>query len=82
MIFPKPSWMARRHKAHSTDKPDGYLFLAQEGKVQHDLQRVGIGSNDDEFGDSSIKCLGCFIGSLFDLLETGTLPHQIINHRG
>ncbi len=41
--------------------------------MKYNLKRVRIGSNDDEFGDSSIQCLCGLVGSLFDLLQRGAL---------
>jgi hypothetical protein len=45
--------------------------------VEDDLERVSIGSDDDELGDASIKCLGGLVGALLDLLQRGTLRHEV-----
>lgn len=45
--------------------------------MKHDLKRVGIGSDDDEFGDASIECLGGLIGALLDLLQRGALGNEV-----
>lgn len=39
------------------------LVLAQQRKVQKDLQRLRVGSHDDELGDAAVKRLGgCVAG--------------------
>lgn len=45
--------------------------------MEDDLERVGIGSNDDQLGDASIKCLGGLVGALLDLLQRRALRHQV-----
>lgn len=45
--------------------------------MQDDLQRGGIGSNDDELGDAAIQGLGGLISALLDLLEGGALRDQV-----
>jgi hypothetical protein len=45
--------------------------------VEHNFEGISISSDDDEFGDASIECLGGFVGSLLDLLEGGALRDQI-----
>lgn len=50
--------------------------------MKHDLEWVGVGSDDDELSDASIECLGGLIGSLFDLLERGALGNEVEELRG
>ncbi len=45
--------------------------------MEDNLKRVGIGSNDDEFGDTPVKSFSGLVGTLLDLLERGTLRDQI-----
>lgn len=45
--------------------------------MQDDLQRGGIGSNDDELSDAAIQGLGGLISALLDLLEGGALRDQV-----
>jgi len=37
--------------------------------MQNDFERVSVGSDNDEFSDSSVEGLGGFVGSFFDLFE-------------
>lgn len=60
----------------------GYLFLAKDGEMKHDLKRVGIGSDDDEFSDASIECLCGLVGSLLDLLKGCALRDEVEELRG
>jgi hypothetical protein len=71
-----PSWTPQTHREHSTSLIL-YLFLAEDGQMKHNLKRVGIGSDDDEFGDASIECLGGLIGALLDLLQRGALGNEV-----
>ena len=45
--------------------------------MKDNLKGVGIGSDDDEFGDASIECLGGLVGALLDLLQRGALGNQV-----
>lgn len=48
------------------------LVLAKEGDVQQNSQRVGIGGEDDELGDTTVEGLGRFVGSLLELAGVGS----------
>ena len=50
--------------------------------MKDDLKGVGVGSDDDQFGDASIECLGGLVGALLDLLERGALRDQVEDLRG
>ena len=52
---------------------DIYFLLAKDGEVEDDFEGVGIGSDDDELGDTTVKGLGGFVGTLLDLLQGSTL---------
>lgn len=41
--------------------------------MKHNFKWVGIGSDDDEFSDTTVKSLGGFVGTLLDLLQGSTL---------
>lgn len=45
--------------------------------MQYDFEWVGIGGDDDQLSDTSVQSFSGFIGTLFDLLEGGTLGQQI-----
>lgn len=45
--------------------------------MQHDFEGVGIGGDDDKFGDASVKGFGGFVGTFFDLFERGALGDQV-----
>ena len=45
--------------------------------MEHDLKRVGIGSDDDELSDASIESLGGLIGALLYLLQRGALGNEV-----
>jgi hypothetical protein len=49
--------------------------------VQHDLEGVGVGCDDDQLGDAAVKGLGGLVGALLDLLERGALRHKIVDFR-
>ena len=66
-----------KHIGHILHRCYLYLFLAEDGEMKHDLKRVGICSDDDEFGDASIECLGGLIGALLDLLQRGALGNEV-----
>lgn len=76
--------LLRRHEnVWDVLNPAGkYLLLADERQMQHNLQRVGIGSDDYQFGDGPVEGFRGFVGALLDLLEAGALPDQVVNHGG
>lgn len=47
--------------------------------MQHDFERVGVCSDDDEFCDAAVESFGGFVGSFFDLLEGGTLGYEVVD---
>ena len=60
----------------------GYvLILAQQRNVKKNLQRFGIGGQDDEFGLASVQSLGCLVGALPKLLVVARLLDQVENFR-
>lgn len=62
------------------DRSSGFthvLVLAEEGKVQEDSQRRGIGGEDDNLGDTTVEGLGCLVGSLLQLAIMGCLLYDI-----
>lgn len=58
------------------------LVLAQQRKVQENLDGLGVGSHDDELGDTSVKSLGGLVGTLLQLLDTLGLLHKVKNLLG
>jgi hypothetical protein len=53
------------------------LVLAKERQVQEDLERLGVGSHDDELGDTTVKGLGRLVGSLLQLAVVGRLLDDV-----
>ena len=47
--------------------------------MKHNLEGVGVGSDDHQVGDAPIQGLGNLVGTLFDLLLRGTVGHQIVD---
>ena len=50
-----------------------YLLLAEQRQVEDDFQGLGVRGEDDYLADASVEGLGGLVGSLFDLLEGGSL---------
>lgn len=48
--------------------------------MQNNLERVGIGCDDDQFGDGSVQSLSSLVGSFFDLLESCALSNEVVDH--
>lgn len=46
------------------------LVLAQQGQVQQDLNRLSVGSHDDELRDTSVQGLGGLVSTLLQLSQT------------
>jgi hypothetical protein len=44
-----------------------YLVFAEEGKMEDDLERLGVGSEEDEVGDASVEGLGGLVSALLQL---------------
>mmetsp|Transcript_32272 Transcript_32272/g.50042 ORF Transcript_32272/g.50042 Transcript_32272/m.50042 type:complete len:195 (+) Transcript_32272:80-664(+) len=53
------------------------LIFTQEWQVKKNFDGLGIGSHDDELGDSSIQGLGGFVSTLLGLLVVGGLLDQV-----
>jgi len=50
------------------DEDVGDVFvLAEQRKVQQDLERLGVGGHDDELADSAVQRLGGLVGALLEL---------------
>lgn len=46
------------------------------------LEWVGIGSDNNEFGDASVESFSGLVGTLLDLLERSTLGDQVVYFGG
>ena len=47
-----------------------HLLFAQEGQVEENFERLGVGSQDDELGNTAIECLGgCVRNSMSDTTQ-------------
>lgn len=53
------------------------LVLAQQGQVQHDGERLGVGREDDELGDAAVQRLGGLVGALFDEARVRRLLDEV-----
>jgi hypothetical protein len=53
------------------------LIFAEQRQVKKNLQGLSVGSHDDEISDTTVKCLGCFVGTLLELLVVGCLLNGI-----
>ena len=43
------------------------LVLAEQGQVEQNGQRLSVGSQDDELGDTAVQRLGGLVGTLLQL---------------
>ena len=50
--------------------------------MQHDFEGVGVGSDDDEVGDTSVESFSGLVGALLDLLERRTLRNKVVDAGG
>ena len=61
--------MGRRRRVHSKTKNPHkqlfvcrtrwrYLFFAQKREMEQDLERLSVGSQNNEFSDAAIECFG------------------------
>ena len=56
------------------DKDVGDIFIfTQQRQVKKNFNWLGISSQNDEFGNTTIQGLGGFVGSLLGLLVVGSL---------
>ena len=53
------------------------LVFAEQRQVEHDLEGLGVGGQDDQVSDSSVEAFGGLVGSLLQLLVEGGLVAQI-----
>lgn len=53
------------------------LVFAQKWKVEQDFQWLGVGSHDDQVGDTTVKSLGSFVSTLLQLLVVGGLLNKV-----
>merc|ERR1711991_548917 len=56
---------------------NSYLVFAEEREVEEDLQRLGVGSQNDDFCCAAVQRLGRLVGALLELLVVGRLLDQI-----
>lgn len=62
------------------DKDVGLVFVfAEQGKVEQNFQRFGVGGQHYKFRDATVQGFGGFVGTFFQLLEVGGLRDQIID---
>lgn len=53
------------------------LVLAEEGKVEEDGERGGVGGEDDDLGDSAVERLGRLVGALLQLAVVAGLLDDV-----
>ena len=53
------------------------LVLAEQGKVEDNLDGLDVGSHDNELADTTVESLGSLVGTLFELLVVGSLLDEI-----
>jgi len=53
------------------------LVLAQQGQVQNDRQRSGVGGQDDDLGGSAVEGLGGLVGTLLQLAVVAGLLDEV-----
>jgi hypothetical protein len=58
------------------------LIFAQQRQMEENLDRLGVGGQDNQFRDTTIEGLGGLVGSLFGLLVVGSLLDQIQDGHG
>lgn len=49
--------------------------------MEQDSERGGVGGEDDELGDTTVKSLGRLVGALFDLAIMGALLYLVCVNR-
>lgn len=60
----------------------GVLVFAKKRQVEQDGQRSGVGSEDDDLGDTTVEGLGGLVGSLLQLAVVRGLLDEIENLLG
>lgn len=45
--------------------------------MEDDFEGIGVGGNDDKFGDTSIEGFSGLVGTFLDLFECGALSDEI-----
>jgi hypothetical protein len=58
------------------------LVLAEERQVEQNLNGLGVGSHDNELGNTTVEGLGGLVGSLLELLVVRGLLNQIHDRVG
>lgn len=53
------------------------LVLAEEGKVEEDGERGGVGREDDDLGDTTVEGLGRLVGTLLQLTVVAGLLDNV-----
>ena len=53
------------------------LVLAEEGQMEENFDRFGIGGHDDHLTDTTVQCLGRLVGTLLGLLVVRSLLDEV-----
>lgn len=53
------------------------LVLAEEGQMEENLDRFGVGGHDDHLTDTTVQCLGGLVGTLLGLLVVRSLLDEV-----
>ena len=53
------------------------LVLAEEGQMEENFDRFGIGGHDDHLTDTTVQCLGGLVGTLLGLLVVRSLLDEV-----
>ena len=51
--------LPRRLRACFGTATVSYSYLAKQGEVEKDLERLGVSSENDELGNTTVQSLGC-----------------------
>ena len=71
------SWQGNASEGRAKFKMVAGANLAEERQVQQDLQRLSVGSHNDELGNAAVQRLGGFVGALLELLVVRGLLDQV-----
>ena len=55
----------------------GVLVFAQQGQMEEDGQRRGVGGQDDDFRNATVESLGRFVGTLLQLAVVRGLLDEV-----